>query len=294
MSEMQLDARVKLVIVTGLSGAGRTTTIRCLEDLGYETIDNLPISLVSRVVAPGMPGAKIALGLDTRTRDFTIKAVLDMLAELSKHSWLSLEVVFVTASNAILVRRFSETRRRHPLAPAETPHDGIVRERDLLNEILDAASVVLDTSDMSPHDLRAQVDRLFNRSGESKLAITINSFSYKRGAPAGIDMIFDCRFLNNPYWVASLRSLDGRSDGVQNFVQNDTRFEEFFAKVMDLSVFLLPAYVDEGKTHFSIGFGCTGGQHRSVALAETVAKALANHGWVVSVRHRELERRAKI
>lgn len=294
MSEMPLDARVKLVIVTGLSGAGRTTTIRCLEDLGYETIDNLPISLVSRVVAPGMPGAKIAIGLDTRTRDFTTKAVLDMLADLSAHSWLSLEVVFVTASNAILVRRFSETRRRHPLAPAETPQDGIDRERDLLNEIQDAATVVLDTSDMSPHDLRAQVDRLFNRGGESKLAITIHSFSYKRGAPAGIDMVFDCRFLNNPYWDPSLRSLDGRSDGVQSFVQNDTRFVEFFAKVMDLSVFLLPAYVDEGKTHFSIGFGCTGGQHRSVALAETVAKALANHGWVVSVRHRELERRAKI
>jgi UPF0042 nucleotide-binding protein len=293
MSEMPLDARVKLVIVTGLSGAGRTTTIRCLEDLGYETIDNLPISLVSRVVAPGMLGAKIAIGLDTRTRDFTTKAVLDMLAELSAHSWLSLEVVFVTASNAILVRRFSETRRRHPLAPAETPHDGIDRERDLLNEIQDASTVVLNTSDMSPHDLRAQVDRFFNRGGESKLAIMIHSFSYKRGVPAGIDMVFDCRFLNNPYWDPSLRSLNGRSDGVQRFVQNDTRFEEFFAKVMDLSVFLLPAYVDEGKTHFSIGFGCTGGQHRSVAFAETVAKALANHGWVVSVRHRELERRAK-
>ena len=293
MSEMPLDARVKLVIVTGLSGAGRTTTIRCLEDLGYETIDNLPISLVSRVVAPGMLGAKIAIGLDTRTRDFTTKAVLDMLAELSAHSWLSLEVVFVTASNAILGRRFSETRRRHPLAPAETPHDGIDRERDLLNEIPDASTVGLDTSDMSPHDLREQVDRFFNRGGESKLAIMIHSFSYKRGAPAGIDMVFDCRFLNNPYWDPSLRSLNGRSDGVQRFVQNDTRFEEFFAKVMDLSVFLLPAYVDEGKTHFSIGFGCTGGQHRSVALAETVAKALANHGWVGSVRHRELERRAK-
>ena len=294
MSEMPLDARVKLVIVTGFSGAGRTTMIRCLEDLGYETIDNLPISLVSRVVAPGMLGAKIAIGLDTRTRDFTTKAVLDLLADLSAHSWLSLEVVFVTASNAILVRRFSETRRRHPLAPDETPKDGIDRERDLLTEIQDAATVVLDTSDMSPHDLRAQVDRLFNRGGESKLAITIHSFSYKRGAPAGIDMVFDCRFLNNPYWDPSLRSLDGRSEGVQSFVQNDTRFEEFYAKVMDLSVFLLPAYVDEGKTHFSIGFGCTGGQHRSVALAETVAKALANHGWVVSVRHRELERRAKI
>ena len=293
MSEMPLDARVKLVIVTGLSGAGRTTTIRCLEDLGYETIDNLPISLVSRVVAPGMLGAKIAIGLDTRTRDFTTKAVLDMLADLSARSWLSLEVVFVAATNAILVRRFSETRRRHPLAPAETPHDGIDRERDLLNEIQDASTVVLDTSDMSPHNLRAQVDRFFNRGGESKLAIMIHSFSYKRGAPAGIDMVFDCRFLNNPYWDPSLRSLNGRSDGVQRFVQNDTRFEEFFAKVMDLSVFLLPAYVDEGKTHFSIGFGCTGGQHRSVALAETVAKALANHGWVVSVRHRELERRAK-
>jgi len=293
MSEMPLDAHVKLVIVTGLSGAGRTTTIRCLEDLGYETIDNLPISLISRVVAPGMLGAKIAIGLDTRTRDFTTKAVLDMLAELSAHSWLSLEVVFVTASHAILVRRFSETRRRHPLAPAETPHDGIDRERDLLNEIQDASTVVFDTSDMSPHDLRAQVDRFFNRGGESKLAIMIHSFSYKRGVPAGIDMVFDCRFLNNPYWDPSLRSLNGRSGGVQRFVQNDTRFEEFFAKVMDLSVFLLPAYVDEGKTHFSIGFGCTGGQHRSVALAETVAKALANHGWLVSVRHRELERRAK-
>lgn len=293
MSDTPLDTRVNLVIVTGLSGAGRSTTIRCLEDLGYETIDNLPISLVPRVVTPGMSGAKVAIGLDTRTRDFTTKAVLEMLGELSNFAWLHVEVIFVTASNAVLVRRFSETRRRHPLAPAETPQDGIDRERDLLSEIHDEATVVVDTSDMSPHELRAQIDKMFNPEGDSKLAITLHSFSYKRGAPAGIDMVFDCRFLNNPYWEVSLRTLDGRSSEVQDYVQNDSRFGDFFAKVMDLSLFLLPAYIDEGKTHFSIGFGCTGGQHRSVALAETVSKALANHGWLVSVRHREIERRAK-
>jgi UPF0042 nucleotide-binding protein len=284
------EPAINLVLVTGLSGAGRTTAIRALEDIGYETIDNLPISLLPNIVSSPSKPARIAVGLDTRNRDFSTHGVLEMLETLSRMPWLKVDLVFIQCSTEVLVRRFSETRRRHPLAPAESPILGIERERDLLLPILVRADVLLNSSDMSPHEMRGEITSYYSTDSALGLAVSVQSFSYKRGLPRGVDMLFDCRFLRNPYWDANLRSLDGQNKSVQDYVKQDTNFNEFYQKIRDLCLFLLPAYKDEGKTHFSIGFGCTGGKHRSVTLTELLANDLAHHGWQVSIRHREKER----
>lgn len=281
----------RLVLVTGPSGAGRTTAIRALEDLGYEAIDNLPLSLMPRLL-DGPVGRPLAIGIDVRNRDFSTNALISFIDGFAERGGaVPLEVLYLDCRSDVLIRRFSETRRRHPLAPAESAAQGVERELDLLGPIRARADVLIDSSDLTPHDLRAEIERGFATTKGQTLAVSINSFSYKRGLPRGMDMVFDCRFLQNPYWRAELRGLDGRDSAVAEYVQTDKRFEDFFTKVLDITQMLLPAYIEEGKAHFSIGFGCTGGQHRSVALTETVAKALADSGWQVSIRHRELERR---
>ena len=287
---METTSTVKLVLVTGPSGAGRSTAINALEDLGYEVIDNLPLALLPRVVEPVSMHKPLAIGLDTRNRDFSTHGVLDMLHALTRKTNIDISLVFVTCDQNVLLRRFSETRRRHPLAPAETPQIGIEREFDILQPIKARADILIDTSEMTPHELRADIERWFSTSASQGLAISVQSFSYKRGLPRGVDTLFDCRFLQNPYWSEDLREKNGTDHAVQTYVRDDPRFAEFFQKLLDMSCFLLPAYTDEGKTHFSIGFGCTGGQHRSVAVAESLAAALAERGWQVSIRHRELER----
>lgn len=287
---MQANATMKLVLVTGPSGAGRSTAINALEDLGYEVIDNLPLTLLPRVVEPASMTKPLAVGIDTRNRDFSTHGLLDMLHALLNTPNVDASLLFIRCDRTVLLRRFSETRRRHPLAPAETPEIGIEREFDLLQPIQARADILIDTSEMTPHELRADIERWFSTSASNGLSISVQSFSYKRGLPRGVDTLFDCRFLQNPYWVETLRNKNGTHDAVQTYVQEDRRFADFFQKLLELSCFLLPAYTDEGKTHFAIGFGCTGGQHRSVAVAETLAAALAERGWQVSIRHRELER----
>jgi UPF0042 nucleotide-binding protein len=199
-------------------------------------------------------------------------------------------VLYLDCRADVLLRRFSETRRRHPLAPAESPEIGIEREFDLLGPIRARADILIDSSEMSPHDLRAEIEHWFAPKSGRRLAVSIHSFSYKRGLPRGVDTVFDCRFLQNPYWNEDLRSLNGLSPDVAEYVARDPRYQTFFDQVLGLAGYLLPAYMDEGKAHLAIAFGCTGGQHRSVTLAENMAKALANDGWQVSIRHRELER----
>ncbi|MFN6980111.1 MAG: RNase adapter RapZ, partial [Gemmobacter sp.] len=189
------------------------------------------------------------------------------------------------------IRRYSETRRRHPMALDEDPRAGIAREADLLAPVRVRADVLIETSEMSPHDLKADLARWFGVEPQQRMAVSVQSFSYKRGLPRGVDMVFDCRFLKNPYWDPALRGQDGRSPDVGAFIAADPHFRPFFDRVADLVLTLLPAQIEEGKAHLSIGFGCTGGQHRSVAVAERLAGALAAAGWQVSKRHRELERR---
>ncbi|QOL81595.1 RNase adapter RapZ [Pseudooceanicola spongiae] len=281
----------RLVLVTGPSGAGRSTAIRALEDLGFEAIDNLPLSLLPRLLDGPPLRRPLALGLDTRNRDFSTAALLEALDRMGAIEGLSLELLYLDCRADVLSRRYSETRRRHPLAPAETPEDGIAREFDLLSAVRERADVLVDTSEMTVHDLRAEMDRLFAPVTGQGLAVSLHSFSYKRGLPRGLDMVFDVRFLRNPYWAPDLRALTGLDSAVQEHVAGDPRFAGFLAKVTDLTLMLLPAYLEEGKSHLAIGFGCTGGQHRSVTLAERLGRALAEEGWQVSIRHREQERR---
>ena len=280
-----------LLLVTGPSGAGRSTALNALEDLGFESIDNLPLSLVPRLLDGPPLGRPIALGIDVRNREFSATALIELIDRLTRNPAVTLEVLYLDCHPDALVRRYSETRRRHPLTPAGEPSIGVLREIDLLVPIKVRADVLVDTSDMSPHDLRADIARWFDPAASTRPAVSVHSFSYKRGVPRGVDMIFDCRFLANPHWQDDLRAKDGRDAEVAAFVENDARFAEFFALVRDMTLLLLPAQVEEGKTHLAIGFGCTGGQHRSVALAEKLAKTLAEAGWQVSKRHRELERR---
>ncbi|OWY07814.1 RNase adaptor protein RapZ [Thioclava sp. F42-5] len=283
------QAGQRVVLVTGPSGAGRTTAIGALEDLGYEPIVNLPLNLVPRLLKGHLTGP-VALGVDVRGRDFSAAALIELVDMLTKRPDLDLDLLYLDARPEVLERRYSETRRRHPLSPEEDPGAGIAQEMDLLSPIRMRADVLIDTSEMSPHDLRAEVGRFFDTGRTEPLSVTVNSFSYKRGVQRGLDLMFDCRFLANPHWEPGLRARDGRDAAVAEYVAADPRFAEFHQRVLDLLLFLLPAYVAEGKAYLSVGFGCTGGQHRSVAMTESIAKALAEAGWRVSKRHRELER----
>jgi len=278
----------RLVLVTGPSGAGRSTAINVLEDLGFETIDNLPLGLVERLFSGPRHSRPIALGLDARNRDFSPKALLDLLDQLEAHDP---ELLYLDCSREILQRRYSETRRRHPMAPEESAITGIDREKELLIPLHDRADTLIDTSELTVHTLRDALQAQYAQDKQNLLSVTLTSFSYKRGLPQSLDMVQDCRFLANPYWVPELRTLDGRNEGVAAHVAADERFAPFFDRLVDLVRFLLPAYREEGKAHLSIGLGCTGGQHRSVFVTEKLAEALAQEGWRVSIRHRELDRR---
>lgn len=281
----------RVVLVTGPSGAGRSTAINALEDFGYEAIDNIPLGLIPRLLDPSPSSRPLALGVDTRNRDFSVQGLLELHSALTAAPNVATQLLFLDASPDVLARRYSETRRRHPMAPNASYTEGIALEAALMEEARSAADILIDTSDLSPHDLRAQMSDWFGDAIDQGLAVSLHSFSYKRGLPQGVDMVFDCRFLDNPHWVPALKHLTGLDPKVAAHVARDKRFPDFISKLTDLALFVLPACQDEGKAHFSFGFGCTGGQHRSVTVAQSVASTLADHGWRVSIRHRELDRR---
>ncbi len=292
MTQSPSAAEQRMVLVTGPSGAGRSTTIHALEDLGYEGIDNIPLSLVPRLIESPNPERPLALGLDPRNREFNTTALIELIDSMTRDPRVMLEVIYIDCAVEELIRRFNQTRRRHPMAPDDTPATGIAREMDLLAAVRARADHLIDTTELSPHDLKAEIGRWFSGSSATRLAVSIQSFSYKRGLPRGVDMIFDCRFLRNPHWDADLRPLTGQDPRVVDHIATDARFAEFLERVTGMVLFLLPAQAEEGKAHLSIGFGCTGGQHRSVAMAEILAARLAEAGWPVAKRHRELERGA--
>ncbi|PIE09556.1 MAG: RNase adapter RapZ [Rhodobacterales bacterium] len=276
--------------MTGASGAGRSTALRALEDLGYEVIDNLPQRLLPHLLQASGPDRPLAIGVDVRNRDFDPRELLAQRARLDGHTEWRPQILFLDCRADILVRRYSETRRRHPLGGNLTAQQAIESEIVMTQELRDGADYLIDTSDLTVHNLRAEVERLFAPEGGRALSVQVQSFSYKRGLPRGLDLVFDVRFLRNPHWVEALRPGDGRDPAVAEYVAGDPLFEPFFSRVADLTALLLPAYKAEGKTYLSIGFGCSGGRHRSVTLAEAMAKTLADQGWQVSIRHRELER----
>lgn len=282
----------RLVLVTGPSGAGLSTATAALEDAGFEAIDNLPMRLVLPLLDHPGPDRPMSLGLDMRNRDFSPQGFLDLLGELEQRQDIALQLLYLDCRADEILRRYSSTRRRHPIAEAPTLADGIAREIELLRPIAARAEILIDTSDLNPHDLRAEIEKWFVSEDRQQIAVQIQSFSYKRGLPRGVDLVFDCRFLRNPHWEETLRPLDGRSEAVQSYVEGDERFDAFLQKVRDLSLFILPAAEKEGKSYLTIAFGCTGGKHRSVTLAERLSQALEAAGWQVSTRHRELDRRS--
>ncbi len=290
MTDADLPAKRRLIFVTGASGAGRSTALRALEDLGYEVIDNLPQRLLPHLLQASGPDRPLAIGVDVRNRDFDPRELLAQRARLDGHTEWRPQILFLDCRADILVRRYSETRRRHPLGGNLTAQQAIESEIVMTQELRDGADYLIDTSDLTVHNLRAEVERLFAPEGGRALSVQVQSFSYKRGLPRGLDLVFDVRFLRNPHWVEALRPGDGRDPAVAEYVAGDPLFEPFFSRVADLTALLLPAYKAEGKTYLSIGFGCSGGRHRSVTLAEAMAKTLADQGWQVSIRHRELER----
>ena len=278
----------RLLLVTGPSGAGRTTATNALEDLGYEAIDNIPLSLVPNVIDQKLDKS-LALVVDARNRDFSVAAFLALLDRLRQMSRAWPEVLYLDCRTDVLLRRFSETRRRHPMAPEDHPSLGIERENALLAPLKAQADFVIDSSDLSPHDLKKEVAGWFAVGEAVPLTLSLQSFSYKKGLPRDVDMVLDCRFLRNPHWDQELRPLNGLDVAVVDYIQSDLRYDEFFQRSLDLIRFLLPAYQDEGKSHLCVGLGCTGGRHRSVAVAVNLGQALAKWGGAVSIRHREIQ-----
>ncbi|MEM6373634.1 MAG: RNase adapter RapZ [Pseudomonadota bacterium] len=289
MMRSRTDQR-RLVLITGPAGAGRSSAIRALEDLGYEVIDNMPLRLIPALLETPGPDAPVALGIDPRNRDFSVTAIMDTLGEISASHGVPAELLYLDCRTDVLLNRFSETRRRHPLAKADRVEAGIQRELELLAPLKSRADILIDTSDLNVHQLRAEVEHWFAKGDHSQLTVSVQSFSYKRGLPRSVDMVFDCRFLKNPYWDPTLRSETGQSAAVHDYIHTDPRAREFESQLECMMLWLLPAYLAEGKSHVSVALGCTGGLHRSVAMADTLGAALAKAGWQVSIRHRELDR----
>ena len=289
----QSAAARRIVLVTGPSGAGRATAINVLEDAGYEAIDNIPLRLVPRLFDGKPLEHPLALGIDVRNRDFSVSGLMELHDVLSGREDASVTLLFLECRPDVLLRRYSETRRRHPLTPEDSPEDGILQEIALLKPIEARADIVIDTSNLSPHELKTELHKWFVDSADQRLAVTLQSFSYKRGIPQGCDMVFDARFLANPHWEPALRKKTGQDPSVVDYLRQDSRLEPFLAHISGMLTFLLPEYEAEGKTHMLVGIGCTGGQHRSVAVTESVAATLAEQGWQVSIAHKELERRTR-
>jgi UPF0042 nucleotide-binding protein len=278
------DDTAPIVLVMGPSGAGRATAIAALEDLGFEAIDNMPLSLIIRLLDGPPVSRRMALGLDVRNRDFSVDAVLALIKRIQ------CEVIYLDAREDVLVQRYSETRRRHPLAPQDAPLLGIRAEITLLAPVRDCADYIFDTSSLTAQELTTALGGSFATEGAADLSITVQSFAYKRGLPQGADLVFDCRFLRNPHWEPVLRNSTGLDVAVQDYVMADPLFGSFFGHLTSMLHTLFPAFKASGKTHLAVALGCTGGQHRSVTVAQMLAKALAHQGWEMSVRHRELDR----
>lgn len=284
----------RLVVITGLSGSGKSTVAKCFEDVGYYCVDNLPLPLLATFLAD--PAAfvegqeRIAVVADVRAPGFAVRAP-ELLADLDREK-LALTLVFLEASDDALVRRFSETRRPHPLAEDRPPIEGIRRERELLADLRGRADLVLDTSDWSIHDIRSLVFREFGRESgaEPSMVVSLLSFGFKYGAPPGVDLMFDVRFLPNPHFVPELRPRAGSEPEVLDFLDRQADFGDLVDRLADLLRFLLPRYRQENRSYVTIAIGCTGGRHRSVAVVERLAALLESDGWTARVHHRDLDR----
>ena len=283
---------LRALIVTGLSGSGKCTALHVLEDQGFYCIDNLPVTLLPRFVELWR-GARdevrrVAFGIDVRERHF-LADFPRVFAEL-RHAGVELEVLYLDASDDVLVRRFSETRRPHPAADGGSLVDGIRRERETLQPLRELADKILDTSALTVHELRAGLRDLAEQPEAGRLTVSLVSFGYKHGLPTDVDIALDCRFLANPFFVEELRPKRGTDPAVADYVLNRDDTRDYLAHVMRLLEFTLPRYQREGKSYLTIGIGCTGGWHRSVVLVEELRRRLEGMGYRVLVRHRDADR----
>jgi UPF0042 nucleotide-binding protein len=285
---------LQITIVSGLSGAGRSEAANILEDLGYFVIDNLPPALITKVAelagGPNRSHTRYAFVVDVRSGAF-VEELSRALEEL-RDAGAETRILFLDASDAVLVQRFEATRRPHPLAGDDhRVVEGIARERELLEELKGQADVVVDTSTLNVHQLRERLSGLFAEAdAEPGLQVSLVSFGYKHGLPTDVDLVFDCRFLPNPHWVDSLRPLRGTDPAVRKYVLKQPETAMFLQELERLFALLLPAYVREGKAYLSVGVGCTGGRHRSVVLADELAKVFERLGFRARVRHRDVSR----
>ncbi len=279
-----------MLIVTGMSGAGRSTTLKALEDLDYEAVDNLPLGLVETLLTGAetgdSPRRPLAFGIDTRTRAFDAEALVARLRTL-RSDGVDIRLLYLDCSDECLTQRFSETRRRHPLAADRPAADGIERERILTAPLRRWADIVIDTTVSSAAELRRQIGDRFGQAGHQALTITIMSFGFAHGLPRDADLVLDMRFLNNPHWDVALRPLTGEDPAVAAFVAADPAYAPALDRITDLLEVLLPGYGREGKAYLTIAFGCTGGRHRSVAVAREIDRRLTAKGYAPLVVHRD-------
>lgn len=278
------EAPPPILLVTGLSGAGKSVALKALEDIGYEAVDNLPLSLLEALVNATGADRRLAIGIDVRTRAFDPE---HLLAIATAGDPRTIRILYLDCAGHELVRRFSETRRRHPLAVDRPAGDGIAMEREILEPLRRVADVVIDTTDFSSNDLRRAIAIRFAAPGARRMTLTVMSFGYSRGIPRDADLVFDMRFLSNPHWVPELRPLTGQDPRVQQHVAADPGYKAAFDAITGLLTLLLPGYQGEGRAYVTLAFGCTGGRHRSVAVAEAAGSYLAEAGWPNSIVHRD-------
>ena len=284
----------ELVIVTGISGAGKASALKAFEDLGFHAVDNLPLGMLAefaRLICKSGEVERAAIVVDVR-EGATLDRLPDILKEVRK--LLPTRVVFLDAQDAVLVRRYSETRRPHPLRRSETVSRSIVEERQLLDPIRNVADTLIDTSNFNVHELRAHIQSRFGEEERKpQLLVSCLSFGFKNGVPLDADIVFDVRFLPNPHFVPEFRKRTGKDPKVAAYVHGFPQTEEFLERVSELMLYLLPHYVDEGKSYLTVAFGCTGGQHRSVMMAEEVKRRLKKAGYQVKTAHRDIPKAPK-
>ena len=284
----------ELVIVTGISGAGKASALKAFEDLGFHAVDNLPLGMLAefaRLICKSGEVERAAIVVDVR-EGTTLDRLPDILKEVRK--LLPTRVVFLDAQDAVLVRRYSETRRPHPLRRSETVSRSIVEERQLLDPIRNVADTLIDTSNFNVHELRAHIQSRFGEEERKpQLLVSCLSFGFKNGVPLDADIVFDVRFLPNPHFVPEFRKRTGKDPKVAAYVRSFPQTEEFLERVSELMLYLLPHYVDEGKSYLTVAFGCTGGQHRSVMMAEEVKRRLKKAGYQVKTAHRDIPKAPK-
>lgn len=285
-----------ILLVTGMSGAGKSTVLRTLEDLGWEVVDNLPLLLLNRLLdtapaeaAEGDDQRPLALGIGTQTRGFDPESVVQRIKKLREEQGHDVGTLFLECAGAELVRRYSETRRRHPLAQDRPAVDGIARERELLGPLRRWSNRLIDTTDMTANALAQAIRAIFSADGTGKTTFSITSFGFSRGLPRDADLVLDMRFLRNPHWDAALRPGTGRDADVSAYIAADPAYDAAMEQIESLLLLLLPRYQAEGKSYVTIAFGCTGGRHRSVHVAERVARRLRAAGFSPTVTHRDLQ-----